>query len=413
MNGPACRILAGLVLGLTAGALIGEGAAGRTAGALAAPVGRLWLAALTMTVVPLVFSLLVTSVAEAAGQATGQAVGSRLVSHALRWFALLLLAATLLALPVVSALLHFWPVPSAAAALAQHGGGAAQALPPAGDWIANVFPASPVKAASDGAMLPLVVFALLFGLALSQVDENPRAAVRSTLRGVADAMLVLVGWVLLAGPLGVFALALGVGQRLGGAAAGVLGHYVAVVVLTCLVSIAITYAIATVAGRIGPARFARAALPSQVVALSTQSSLATLPAMVAAAPRLGVDGTAAGVALPLAVSLFRMTSAAANVAVAMYLAQVHGIAPALPAMLAGAVVAAAASVAAVGLPAQVSFFAIVAPVCLAMGVPVTLLPLLLAIETVPDLFRTLGNVTADLAVMRIVGRGGRSLPAEE
>jgi Na+/H+-dicarboxylate symporter len=70
----------------------------------------------------------------------------------------------------------------------------------------------------------------------------------------------------------------------------------------------------------------------------------------------------------------------------------------------GAVVAAAVSVAAVGLPAQVSFFAIIAPVCLAMGVPVTLLPLLLAIETLPDIFRTLGNVTADLAVTAIVGR---------
>ena len=72
--------------------------------------------------------------------------------------------------------------------------------------------------------------------------------------------------------------------------------------------------------------------------------------------------------------------------------------------LLGLSVAAAVSVAAVGLPAQVSFFAIVGPVCLAMGVPITLLPLLLAIETIPDIFRTIGNVTADLAVTRIVGR---------
>lgn len=175
-------------------------------------------------------------------------------------------------------------------------------------------------------------------------------------------------------------------------------------VLTCLASIVLAMAVAIVAGRIAPARFVRAVLPSQLVALSTQSSLASLPAMVTAARRLDVDRIAAGVVLPLAVSLFRLTSAAANVAVAMYLAQVHGVTPELPALLAGALVAAAVSVAAVGLPAQVSFFAIVAPVCLAMGVPVGLLPLLLAIETIPDLFRTLGNVTADLAVLRIVGR---------
>jgi Na+/H+-dicarboxylate symporter len=116
-----------------------------------------------------------------------------------------------------------------------------------------------------------------------------------------------------------------------------------------------------------------------------------------------VERATAGVVLPLAVSLFRATSAAANVAVALYLAKVHGVALAPGTMMVGALVAAAVSVAAVGLPAQVSFFAIIAPVCLAMGVPVTLLPLLLAIETLPDVFRTLGNVTADLALMRIVG----------
>lgn len=77
----------------------------------------------------------------------------------------------------------------------------------------------------------------------------------------------------------------------------------------------------------------------------------------------------------------------------------------------GAMVAATVSVAAIGLPAQVSFFAVIAPVCLAMNVPVTLLPLLPAIETVPDIFRTLGNVTADLAVLRIVGaRGSDATP---
>ena len=73
-------------------------------------------------------------------------------------------------------------------------------------------------------------------------------------------------------------------------------------------------------------------------------------------------------------------------------------------LIAGAAIAAVVSIAAVGLPAQVSFFAIIAPVCIVMGVPVVLLPLLLAIETLPDLFRTVGNVTWDLAIARIVGR---------
>jgi Na+/H+-dicarboxylate symporter len=67
------------------------------------------------------------------------------------------------------------------------------------------------------------------------------------------------------------------------------------------------------------------------------------------------------------------------------------------------------SLAAVGLPAQISFFATIAPLCLAFGIPVTALPLLLAIEVIPDLFRTLGNVTSDLAVSCVVSSGGRAL----
>ena len=64
-----------------------------------------------------------------------------------------------------------------------------------------------------------------------------------------------------------------------------------------------------------------------------------------------------------------------------------------------------------GLPSQVSFFTAIGPVCLALGAPVDLLPLLLAVETLPDIFRTIGNVTADIAVTRIVAARGDGLPS--
>lgn len=402
MSGLSLRILAGLVLGLAAGTLVGGG----TAGTVIAPVGKLWLDALTMTVVPLVFSLLVSSVIGAAEQSAGE----RIVRQAIGWFAVLLLAASLLAAAVSLATIALWPLPAGAPALAA-AGGPPPAIPAGGDWLSGIIPTNPVKAASDTAMLPLVIFALLFGLAAGRIPADLRGAVHRTFRGVAEAMLVLVHWVLWLAPVGVFALAFGVGQRLGGQAVGVLAHYVAVVVVTALASVVFAYAAAALLGRMSPLAFARAALPSQIVAVSTQSSLASLPAMVEGSERLGVDRAAAGVVLPLAVSLFRMTSAAANVAVAVYLAHVHGVALTPLTLIGGAVVAAAASVAAVGLPAQVNFFAIIAPVCLAMNVPITLLPLLLAIETLPDIFRTLGNVTADLAVTRIVGRRAVGPPA--
>jgi Na+/H+-dicarboxylate symporter len=399
LNTPSLRILFGLVTGLVAGALLARTDLGTAVGAIAQPVGKLWLDALTMTVVPLVFSLLVTGVMGAAVHASGAQVAGR----ALLWFAVLLLAACFLSIGVTTAALEFWPLPRAAAALASVGG-PVPAVPASTDWLSNIIPTNPIKSAAETAMVPVVVFALLFGLAASRIEPEPRTAVSRLVQGIADTMLVIVQWVLWIAPLGVLALAFGVGQRLGGGAAGVLAHYVAVVITACLGAVVLAYGCVAVLGRMNPLTFARAALPAQIIAVSTQSSLASLPAMVKAAPALGVERARAGIVLPLAVSLFRMASAAANVAVALYLAQVHGVQIAPATLAIGAMVAALVSVAAVGLPAQVSFFAIIAPVCLAMGVPVVLLPLLLAIETLPDVFRTLGNVTGGLAVARLAGR---------
>jgi Na+/H+-dicarboxylate symporter len=399
MNGTSVRILIGLVVGLVAGALLTGHPAGVAAGRVAQPVGKLWLDALTMTVVPLVFSLLVSGVMSAAARASDGTIAAR----SLIWFATLLLAASLLSIAVTSLMLWASPLPQAASALAASGG-AGPPVPTSTDWLAAIIPTNIVKSAAETAMVPLVLFAMLFGLAATRIEGDLSEQIERTFRGLAQTMLVIVQWVLWLAPIGVLALGFGVGLRLGGGAAGVLAHYVMVVVAACLGATVLSYAAGTLFGRIRLSAFARAALPAQVIAVSTQSSLASLPAMVEAAEPLGIEKATAGIVLPLAVSLFRAASAAANVAVAIYLAHVHAVPLGAGAMIVGAVVAAAVSVAAVGLPAQVSFFAIIAPVCFAMGVPVVLLPLLLAIETLPDVFRTLGNVTADLAVARIVGR---------
>lgn len=398
MNRAALRILVGLVLGLLAGTLIAGRAGAGPVLAVTAPIGRLWLDALTMTVVPLVFSLLVTGILGAAQGARGNRVALR----ALLWFAALLVGACLAAAASTSVLLHLWPVGQAATAL-RAPGGVAPVIGGATDWIAGIIPANPIKAAADTAMVPIVVFALFFGFAATRVEADLQRALHVFFRATAATMLVIVQWVLLVAPLGVFALALGLGVRAGAGAVGVLAHYVALVAAACLLIAVLAYVVASIGGRLSPLRFARAALPAQLVALGTQSSLATLPAMVKALPALGVDGDAAGIVLPLAVSIFRAASAAANIAVALYLAALYGLAPGFAMVALGALVAAAVSLAAVGLPAQVSFFATIGPVCLALGVPVELLPVLLAVETIPDLFRTVGNVTADMAVLRLAG----------
>ncbi|RYD95833.1 MAG: cation:dicarboxylase symporter family transporter [Sphingomonadales bacterium] len=368
-----------------------------TALGIADPVGKLWLAGLTMTIVPLVFGLLVTGIAKATETAADSGVATRAVT----WFALLLLGSCLFAAFATSLALDVWPVPPQAAHL--NPGAPPPTLAPPADWIAGIIPTNPIKALADSAMVPLVVFALLFGLAVSRIELSLRKAILTLFHALVETMLVIVRWVLWLAPLGVLALSFGVGARVGLSAAGALVHYVLIAAGACLLATLLAYVAAILAGRISLLAFAKAAVPAQVVALSTQSSLASLPAMIAAAPALRVPESAAAIVLPLAVSLFRAASAAANVAVAVYLGHLHGVTLGPGTVLLGALVAVPISLAAVGLPAQVSFFATIAPVCLAMGVPLVLLPLLMAVETIPDIFRTIGNVTADLAVLRIAG----------
>ena len=400
------RILLALVLGLALGAGLTAFAPQFLDPAIetAKVVGGLWLDALRMTIVPLIFALLVTGIASAAGTASAGGVAAR----TLGLFAILLLGAALFAALAVPAILKVFPIPAKAALALRAGLGehpSVPVLPPVGDWLRSFVPVNPVGAAAEGAIVPLVVFALVFGLAVTRIEPKPRENLLGVLEAVVAAMLVIVRWVLWAAPAGVLALSLQVGVTAGLGAAGALFHYVLVISATCAAVTLALYPLVAIVGRVPLARFARAVIPAQLVAFSTQSSIASLPAMVEATDKgLGVPEGVRNLVLPLAVSLFRITSATANMAVAIYVAALFG-APLNPLTLGtGVVVAAIVSLAAVGLPSQVSFFTAIGPVCLAMGAPIAALPLLLAVESIPDIFRTVGNVTADVAVTAMVGR---------
>jgi len=280
------------------------------------------------------------------------------------------------------------------------------ALASIGAWLESLVPANVVQAAAEDAILALVVFATLFGFAATQLPPAQRDSLTVFFTAMAEAMIVVVHWVLLAAPVGVFALALGVGLHAGFGAAGVLFQYVAFVSLVIIGGTLVLYPIVGLWGRVPVRRFAVEIAPVQVVAASTQSSLATLPAMIECArDALGVPPRVAGLVLPLAVAVFRYTSPIGNLAVCFFIAALYGFEPGALQMVTAIVVAFAVSVAAVGLPGQVSFTTSVAPICLALGLPVELLGILIAVEIVPDIFRTIGNVTGDLAVATMVQSG--------
>jgi Na+/H+-dicarboxylate symporter len=186
-----------------------------------------------------------------------------------------------------------------------------------------------------------------------------------------------------------------------------LAHYIALVAAMGLAVFLSAYALAVLGARLRLGAFARALLPVQVVAFSTQSSLASLPAMLLACRRLGVAQATADFVLTLAVALFRATSPAMNVAVVIYAAFLTGTEITAARLAAGTGVALLTTVGSVSLPGTISFVASTGPIALAMGVPVETLALLVAVEMLPDIMRTVGNVTMDVAVAATVERRSR------
>lgn len=395
-----------LIAGLVVGALIRAEAPQLTdAASVVEAFGGLWLNTLRMTVVPLVVSLLVTGIASVAD--TSQAGG--LVARAVGLFTLLLFFAAIYSVAATEGLLSLWPLDPAAAAAFVAGVGAgdvAIAEPPTfQSWLQNLAPYNPVRAAAEDGVLALVVFSVFFGFAATRLQPADRGRIVGFFRAVADAMIVIVHWVLLAGPIGVFALALGVGLRAGFSAAGTLAQYVTIVSVVTLGCTIIAWLIAVSFGRQPVGKFTAAATPVWAIAASTQSSLASLPAMLEAALKgLRLPAHVADVVLPLAVAVFRFTSPVANLAVCFFIAHLYGLEPTLLQIASGIVVAYAVSIASVGLPGQISFIASIAPICFALGLPTEVLGILIAVEVIPDIFRTLGNVTGDLAAATVLSR---------
>ena len=397
---PTWWTLAGLIGGLTAGLVLARSPMLEPVLTVSAPIGALWLRALQVTIVPLVAGLLVVGISQMAQAARAGAAARRMLGWV---FAVLLFSGTTSVL-LTPFLLSLFPAPDAAAGVLS-AAGERQQVPGLGAFIESLIAPNIVAAAAETAMLPLTLFIAAFALAVARLPEGQRDTLFALFRALANAMLLIIGWVLWAAPVGVFALALGVGAASGGAAFATLGHYILIVVAVGTVMFLAGFLLAWLAGGVAPLRFARAMIPSQTVALSTQSSLASLPAMLDSAQRLGLREQTAEFVLPLAVAIFRGTSPAMNLAVAIYVAHLAGVELSPAALAAGVAVAFVIAIGSVSLPGTISFVISIGPIALAMGVPIEPLALLVAVEMMPDLMRTLGNVTMDVAVTAAVDRG--------
>ena len=393
----------GLVLGLAAGIALGAGPDETAAGIVrfVEPIGTLWVNAIRMTVVPLVVPLLIVGVAGAGDARSAGRLGIRAF---LFFLALLIIAATFTALVAPWLYRYLELDPAATAALRA----TAQVNLPAAEeltfrsWLLSIVPVNPFRALADGALLAIVFFTLTYAFALTRVSADVRDSQVRFFRGVSDVIFVVVRWVLALAPVGIFALALVLGSRLGASVVGAIGFYVAMTIGLHAFLAIFLYLLAVVGGRVSLPAFARAVLPAQLVAASTRSSLASLPALIQGARQLGLSPAVTGFVLPFAVSIFKLTSPVYWMIGALFVAELYGMqlgAAQIATIAAGAVVLNASSP---GIPS--GGLLIQAPLYAAVGLPVEGLGILIAVDTVPDSFKTPFNVTANLAVAAVLNR---------
>jgi proton glutamate symport protein len=412
MQSQSLRVLLALAVGLGAGMFVAWTESATLVRALPAAdvIGTLWTNAIRMTVLPLVAALTIASVASTGGSAELRRAGGR----ALVVFVVLLVAGGLLAIGTSEFAFAGFAMPAEVAERVRGSAASvasAPSMPSLAQRLIDMVPSNPIKSAADGALLPLVVFSLALGFALKQVPAERRAPVVDACRGVADAMLIVVGWVVAAAPVGVLALTFALGARLGVSSIGALARYIITLSGTLLLFTILLYPVVVLVGRMGFRRFLSAAAPAQALAAGSRSSLAALPLMIAAArTKLGLSETASGFVLPLAVSIFRVNVPMAWVVGVVFLGKLYGIPITEGTLLTLVLTSTLLSFSVPGIPSASLF--LLSPVLVDVGLPAEGVGILIAVDVLPDMFKTLANVTSQLTAAVVAG-GSPTQPTGE
>jgi len=377
-----------------------------------APLGDLWMNALQMTVIPLVVALLLSAMVRPSGALPIGGLGGR----ALALFVVMLVSAGVLTLLATGPILSQFPVPAGLLEALE-----GQAIPAAlqeattptatgfSDWLVSLIPTNPLEAAANGDILQVLIFTVLVGVAVGRLPDAQRDPVASVFRSLADAMLIMVGWVMWGTPVGVFSIMLNLTLGTGLAVVGMVALFFVMVCGAQLLAAGAHYPLAVLAGKVSLRRFARAALPSQIVAATTQSSLASLPALIEGGKdELDLPEESTGFVLPLCVSTFKMNQPVSPAVKVLFLAhffQVPLTMGQIGIFLFGSILIGFTSV---GIPRGGSVFTRL-PLYLALGIPLEAYLMLEAVKHNPiyDATATVLNVTGDMAAATLLSRGSR------
>jgi Na+/H+-dicarboxylate symporter len=387
---------AGLLIGVI---ILRSGSeAGLAAARFIEPIGTLWVNAIRMTVIPLIVSSLIVAISSA-GPGMAKQLGTRAI---VVFFGLLIMAAIITGIgaPLVFEYLTIDPEASKLIRASATPVSVPE-MPSISSWLVSLIPANPIKAAADGAMLPLLVATLAFGLALGTLVPALRQPVVDFFAGIAAASSVIVRWILVIAPLGVFALALALATRVGAGIFGAVGFYLVAHSGFCVIVTIALYVIVVLSRRVSLRQFAKAVLPAQVVAASTRASVAALPANLTAADEvLKLPRTVSAFTLPVAVSLLRLNQPVSWLCMALFAAKLYGVPLAGTTMFAIVATSVLVSFSVPGIPSGSLF--VVAPFFASYGIPVEAIGVLIALDVIPDFFKTPLNVTGHLAATILI-----------
>ncbi len=412
-KGLATRILISLVAGAVAGVIANTYFGDTTwlpwtVANVAKPIGQLWLRALIMIVIPLVFASLTLGVA---GLGDIRKVG-RIGTKTIAYFLLSSTIATLIGLTVVNVInpgKGISPekrdeIVAAFASKADEKMAAAEGVEFGMDMLVNMVPRNPIRAAANDDMIGLIFFALVFGAALSLLPDEKSRPLLGVLEAVGDAVVIIIGWVMRLAPIGVFALIFGVVALLGFEIMQKLLWYVLAVMIGLTFHFLVVYPILIrTLGGMNPWYFFKRIRAVIITAFSTSSSNATLPTTMSVAQReLKVPRGIAGFVLPLGATMNLDGSALFGGITVLFIAQVFGIEMTLGTQFVIVAMAVVTSVGAAGVPSGMIPLLIV--VLGVVGVPPGGIALILGVDRILDMCRTAVNVTGDLGAAVVIAR---------
>jgi len=402
--------LLGLVLGAVLGTVMQQLDSGIGAGgiSIADALIRAWTNAFRLVVPFLVVSQLYIALAARAPTAAGAArLGLVVASVFATLWVLLALASTaasvaVLALPVLRG--DSLGPSAVGGALQQAGGAVASAAQ--GPWVDELIPPNLFASASTDNLLPLMLFTLVVAGAARRLGPELRGLLERGFTAVRDVMFVLVDWLIRPAPVMLFAFGFRFGAGAGLAVGGILLKFAAIEVVLLLLGTAALYLVACIAGGFSLGRFARAMSPAQLTAITTRSSLATLPALLKAADQdLRISPMISSLVLPLAGATFKLSRAVGYPLTLLFLARLLGVQLGFQPVAVFLLTVAVLTPTTPGVPRMLANARTV-PAFVRAGIPAEYVFLFGTVSAITDVFLTLINSTGYMAANVLVARFG-------